>query len=309
MGNVIDTTKAESLIPSRESRKADNKRAERVTWICLVGNILLTLAKGTAGFLGNSKAMLADAAHSASDIFATFVVLLSLKVSKRPYDKEHPYGHGKAEAISAAVVSLILASMGVLILWSAFSTIFRGGIEAPGAVALWVAVISIAVKEIMFRYTYNLGKRMSSPALTANAWDHRSDVYSSIAALVGIAGARLGFPALDPIAGAGVSIFIIKMAVDVGVESAHELMDRIPGRKIIEEITEIAEGVEGVEHVDGIRARRSGQNILVDLRLDVDPEVSVAEGHAVASSVKREVLSRVVRVSDVMIHINPHEED
>ncbi len=309
MSNTSHTVKAESLVSPNRKRRTDNKRAEKITWICLTGNIVLALAKGAAGILGNSKAMLADAAHSTSDIFATSIVLIALKVAKRPFDKEHPYGHGKAEAISAAAVSLILAIMGILILWSAFTSILRGEVRAPGVIALWVAVASVVTKELMFRYTYGLGRRLNSPALIANAWDHRSDVYSSIAALVGIAGARLGLPVLDPIAGAGVSIFIIKMAADIGVGAARELMDRVPEIMIIEEITKAAERIEGVEHVDGIRARSSGQNILVDLRLDVDPRVSVAEGHAVASRVKKEVLARMTRVTDVMIHINPHKED
>ncbi|HAW59868.1 MAG TPA: cation transporter [Actinobacteria bacterium] len=281
-------------------------KGEKVTWVGIWVNLALTIFKALAGILGRSQAMTADAAHSFSDICSDVVVLVSLKIAKRPVDERHPYGHGKIEAIAAVVVGGMVALVGLTILWMAVQTILGRTIRTPGVIALVAALISILVKEALFQYTVRIGKRLGSPVVMANAWHHRSDAFSSVVALVGITGARIGYPILDPLTGVAVSLFVMKVAYDIVLGAFHQLMDTSPDERILKGITRLAEKVEGVEHVHEIKARRMGQYLLVDLKLEVDPDTSVAMGHAIASEVKHEIMKNMSDVADVMIHVNPH---
>ncbi len=292
---------------STVDREERFRKGERVSWMGIWGNVALTIFKALAGILGRSQAMVADATHSLSDIATTTFVLLSLKISKKPVDETHPYGHGKIEAIAAGLVGSLLGAAGVAILLSAIRSISVGVSRIPGAIALVAAITSIVVKEGMFQYTARVGRKLHSPAVMASAWHHRSDALSSVAALVGIGGARLGYPILDPLAGAGVSLFIIKMGYDITVESFHHIMDTAPGENILRRITGIAEEVEGVEHVHEIKARRMGQYLLVDLKLEVDPKITVATGHTIASEVRHKIMGEMDNVADVMVHVNPYK--
>lgn len=209
------------------------RKAEIAAIIGILGNIILAVLKGVIGSISNSRALIADAAHSASDVAGSFAVFVGLRAAKLPPDKDHPYGHGKAESIAAIIVAVLLLLVGVEIGISSGKAIFEP-IEAPGTLALYAALISIVVKEAMFRYKYRLGKKIKSDALIVNAYEHRSDVYSSIAVLIGIAGAILGskfsLPWLiyaDPIAGIFVSVLIAKMAVKLGFESIHTTLDHV----------------------------------------------------------------------------------
>lgn len=289
-------------------KEKSEQSAERVTWAGIFGNLILISLKAFAGIVGNSQAMVADAVHSISDLFTTTIVLIGLKISKQPIDERHPYGHGKAESIAAASVGLILAGMGLTVLGSTVRTISRGRPHPPGMIALWAAVVSVVSKEIMFRYTMAVGEDLNSLVIKASAWDHRSDAYSSLAALVGIGGARLGLPLMDSLAGAGVSLIVIKTAYSIVIDAVSELMDTRPPQEIIDKIVGVGESIKGVEHVHEVKARRMGRQILVDLKVDIDPDVSVANGHAIAGEVKHKIIEEIDNVADVMVHVNPHRD-
>lgn len=283
------------------------KIGEKVTWIGIWVGIGLTLFEVLAGFSGKSTAVIADASHSAADLFATLVVLLGLKMAKKPYDREHPYGHGKIEYLVAALAGLLLLGVGVGIIFSAIRSLNRGAVPRPEMVALIAALTAILVRESLYQYTMRAGKKLNSPAIIANAWHHRSDALSSIPAALGVFGGMLGFSYLDPLAGAGVSLFIIKMGFDIIVDSYNGLMDTGPGEEVMKQIVKVAKKVKGVEHAYS-RARKMGRFTFVDVKLDVDPKTSIEEGHAIGAQVKRRILTDIKQVADVMVHLNPHRD-
>ena len=280
--------------------------AERVTRYGILWNLLLTLFKGSAAIVSGSKALFADAMESASDIAVSIGVLFSLHVAKQPMDQDHPYGHGKVESVVAQVIGITLIVAATGILYYAILNILDPPKRPPAQIALWAALITIVVKELLYRYTIKTGRQLKSPAVTANAWGHRSDAYSSIVTVMGIGGALLGFPILDPVAAGVVSLFIYRMGVSVLRQSTYELMDGRADQDILERVVQVAEQVEGVEHAHEIKGRRYGQTVLLDLTLEMDPKMSLKHSHKVAHAVKDTVLERVPEIANVMIHINPH---
>jgi cation diffusion facilitator family transporter len=275
-------------------------------------NIMLVLVKGTAGMVSGSVAMLADALHSASDIVASAVVWVGIRVASRPADEEHPYGHGKAESIASKIVSIIVILAGLNIGLMSMRALFMPGRPAPGAAALFAALISIVVKEILFRYTYRIGREQDCRALVANAYEHRGDALSSVAALLGIAGARVGLALneprlfyLDPLAGILVSAFIVRMGWRLAGEAASELMDGRVDDSLLVELTGLAQAVDGVMEIHDIRIRAAGPHYLVDLEIGVDGRITVEEGHDVARRVKEHLLCEKEQVGGILIHVNP----
>lgn len=285
------------------------RKGRKATWIGLVGNVLLTAFKAYAGAVAGSKAMVADSLHSASDIVASTVVLVGLRVAKRPADAQHPYGHGKAESITAKIIGLILMGAGFQIGYTSLRAALSGVVSPPGILALAAAVTSIVTKEGLYQYKIRVGRRLNSPAVVASAYEHRSDAMSSVAALVGIAGARLGVPWLDPVAGAVVSAFVIKMGWDIAVRAIDELMDKAVGADVLEQIRSVALTVVGVETVDDVVARTTGPYTLVDMKIHVDPSLSVGEGHDVATRVRAEIMRAVANVEGVMVHVEPCDHE
>ena len=284
----------------------DFKTAEKWAIIGVVGNLILTAFKAFAGIIGGSSAMVADAMHSASDIVASAVVFISLKIAKKPADEEHPYGHGKAEAISASIVGLMLIAAGFVIIKTAFNTIIGGSMEAPRVIALYAAIASIVIKEAMYRVTYKVGKRINSPSTMANALDHRSDAFSSIATFIGIGGAMLGYPVMDPIAGGLVALFILKMGYEIVLDAANQIMDRCPEQEKVNIIREVTLGTPGVESAHDIRIRQSGPFYLVDLDICVDKEVSVDKAHEIGDVVRGNIHKAMDKIFEVRVHIDPH---
>lgn len=289
-------------------------RAEFAAWIGIVGNIVLAVLKGIIGYTSNSKALIADAAHSASDVAGSFAVLIGLKAAKKPPDEDHPYGHGKAETIAAIIVSILLMIVGYEIAVSAVKVMLAGDIKAPDGLALVAIAISIGVKEALFQYKYRLGKKLSSQALIANAWEHRSDVYSSIAAFIGVGGAVLGshlhfpyFVYLDPVAGVVVALLIIRMGIQLVRESIHNVLDHVLHEEDANELLMTVQKVPGVLAVDELRAREHGHYVIVDVKLSVDPQLTVLEGHHIGKEVKRSLMNRHSHVADVFVHINPYD--
>lgn len=288
-----------------DRHREDFRTAERWAIIGVTGNIMLTAFKAFAGIVGGSSAMVADAMHSASDIVASAVVYISLKIAKKPADEDHPYGHGKAEAISSAIVGMMLIAAGLGIIKTAYETITGGSIHKPGIIALYAAIISIVTKEIMYRLTYKVGKRINSPSTIANAMDHRSDAFSSVATFIGIGGAILGYPVMDPIAGGLVALFILKMGYDIIKDAANQIMDKSAEKEKLDKIKEVVMSTQGVRDAHDIRVRQSGPFYLVDLDICVDSNASIAEAHEICDIARNNVYKAIDKVNEVRVHIDP----
>ncbi|MGF7185909.1 cation diffusion facilitator family transporter [Desulfitispora alkaliphila] len=271
----------------------------------LAGNAVLTLLKGSVGVLTGSTAIIADAFHSASDVLSTLVAMGGVKLAHQPPDKHHHYGHAKAEPIAAKILALILIFTAAGIGWKAIQVAQSGNIVVPGTVAIYAVILSIVIKEGMYHYTVRIGRKIKSSVIVADAWHHRSDAFSSIAALIGVLGANFGYPILDPLAGIIVAIMILRMGINVYWSAIKELMDPAPKPEVIEQISEIVKNTEGVRSVEEIKARYNGPYIYVDLKICVHPQVTVEKGHAIAAAAKYNILEKDSTVKDVLIHVNP----
>jgi cation diffusion facilitator family transporter len=284
-------------------------KSKKVSFISILVNSLLSIAKVFVGFSYHSKVLIADGLHSVSDIASTIVVLISIKLSQTPADEKHPYGHGKAESIGTAILGFMLISTGVFLVRDAATTIISGNLRIPGKIALWVAVISIISKEVLYQYTVKIGRKIKSKGLIADAHHHRSDAFSSLAALIGIAGARLGLPILDPIFALVVAVFIAKIGIDILKDAIHELMDGVMDEEKISEFREKAFQVKGVKKVEDIKLRPYGPKYYIDLSVSVDDELSVAKGHEVAVKVREKLREYNSEVKEVMVHIDPWQKE
>ncbi len=282
--------------------------ASQVIQIGFWVNAGLMTMKLLAGHFGRSEAVFADGMESAADFVAILSTMIALRIGRKPFDETHPYGHGRAESIAAIIVSLVIFATGAWILVRSVHTIIDRAFEVPGAVAVAAAFVTILVKEVLFRYSYRVGAKLESPALLAVAKDHRKDAITSISTLIGVTGAFFGFTFMDPLAAGITSFFIFHIGYETFASSAHDLMDGRPSGQFVDAVTRLAEKVEGVEHVHELKARRSGQYVIVDLKLDMNADMTVRKSHAIATEVKRRIFERFPNVGDVMIHINPHEE-
>jgi cation diffusion facilitator family transporter len=265
------------------------------------------LMKLAAGYFGNSEAVFADGLESACDFVAIVATFIAVLIGRRPLDRKHPYGHGKAESMAAVFVSILIFVTGVAILVQSVLTIVRGRLESPDFFAVLAALVTIATKEWLYRITSRTGGELQSPALLALAKDHRKDALTSIATLAGVTGAFFGLRIMDPLAAGLTAFFIFHIGYQTFRSSAHDLMDGLPPEEFISAVSTVAESVGGVEHVHEIKARRSGQFIIIDLKLDMDPEMTVKASHDIATAVKRRIFGKFPNVGDVMIHINPHD--
>ncbi len=283
--------------------------AGRVIQIGFWVNAVLMTIKLLAGHFGRSEAVFADGMESAADFIAILASMIALRIGSKPFDAAHPYGHGKAESIAAIIVALVIFGTGGWILFRSVHTIIDAAYEVPGAMAVAAAFITIITKEALYRYTVAAGNTLGSPAILASAKDHRKDAITSVSTLIGVTGAFFGLTIMDPLAAGLTSLFIFHIGYETFMSAAHDLMDGTPADECVDQIAVLAEGVRGVAHVHEIRCRRSGQYLIVDLKLDMDPEMTVRRSHAIATEVKRLIFEQVPSVGDVMIHINPHEED
>ncbi|PUU88294.1 MAG: cation diffusion facilitator family transporter [Halanaerobium sp.] len=281
------------------------QEGRRISVISLVSNTLLALLKIFIGFFGSSKALIADGFHSVSDMASTIIVMISIKFSETPADKNHPYGHEKAEALGTNILSVILILTAFFLGRDAVLTIFEGDIAEPGSWALVAAFISIVVKELLYRYTIKIGEKINSRGLIADAHHHRSDAFSSIAALIGIGGAKLGFRFLDPLAGLVVAFLILKVGYEIMRDTSYELMDGRPAKEKIEEIRDLADSIDGVIDIHDIKLRSYGPNYIVDLKIVVRDRLSVVEGHNIACQVENIIIDNSDDVKDVLVHIDP----
>jgi len=288
-----------------EENRTRLREGSRGAWIGIIGNLGLAALKGVAGVLAGSTAMVADAFHSLADLAGSLIVLVAFRYANQPADQCHPYGHGKAESVAATLVGMILIFIGAGVGWTALKGIWLGTDTVPGLLALYMAVVSIVLKEGMFQYKIRLGKKLASPALIASAWEHRSDAYTSVAALIGIGGARLGYPLMDPLAGAVVSLAVMKIGLEIGRDGLAQLMDRVPEQAVLERLEELAAAVEGVEEVQRVWARSMGSYLLVDITIAVRGTATVREGHDVAVAVRDALRKGHKDVLRVFVHVNP----
>ena len=242
--------KNESTAPAHNTNDSDFENiANRVSFITIVGNVLLSVIKLLAGIIAHSNAMISDAIHSASDVFSTIIVIIGIKLSARKPDREHPYGHERMECVAAIVLSIVLFITGLGIGSTAVKNIASGSyntLQIPGILALAAAILSIVCKEGMYWYTRYNAKKIDSSALMADAWHHRSDAFSSIGALVGIAGARLGFPVMDSVASLVIFVFIVKAAYDIFKDAIDKMVDHSCDDKTEREIRDCVMGNKDV---------------------------------------------------------------
>ena len=301
-----------ALIEAEQRRiAADETRtatALRVSLVSIVGNSLLSLFKLLAGIFAPSGAMISDAVHSASDVLSSIIVIIGVRIAAKEADREHPYGHERFEPVSAIVLAMVLLVTGLLIGYRAVGSIAAGSaaeIEAPGRLALVAALVSIVCKEAMFWYTRRHAKRIDSGALMAEAWHHRSDALSSVGALVGIAGARLGHPVLDPLASLVICAFIAKAAFDIFRDALEKMVDHACSEETEQAIRACAEEQEGVLDVDLLQTRQFGSRAYVDVEIAADGAISLRESHEIAERVHEAIETRFPQVKHIMVHVNP----
>ena len=286
------------------------KTATRVSLVSIAGNAVLSLFKLLAGVLAHSGAMISDAVHSASDVLSSIIVIIGVKLSVRAPDKEHPYGHERFECVAAIVLAVVLAVTGLLIGYKAFGSIEgRGTQPMPGVLALVAAAVSIVVKEAMYWYTRFFGKRLNSASLMASAWDHRSDALSSVGALVGIAGARMGHPVMEPIASLVICLFILKAAYDIFRDAMGKMVDRAADAETEKSLTDCVLSEKEVRGVDKLRTREFGSRIYVDLEIRLDGSMTLYDAHAIAERVHDRIEREFPSVKHIMVHVNPDEAE
>ena len=283
--------------------------ATKVSVISMATNVILTVAKFAAGVIAHSGAMISDAVHSASDIFSGLIVLIGVRISSKAPDDKHPYGHERFECVAALLLSGILALVGGTIGVNAVKDIIGGRVqEAPGILALVAAVVSIVTKETLFWYTRGYAKKYRSTALHAEAWHQRSDALSSIGALIGIAGARMGVPVMEPIASLIIALFILRVAVRIFRDAIDQMVDHSASEETEAAFRETAMEQPGVQGVELLRTRMFGNRVYVDLEIAADPGLSLAAAHEIAERVHDAIEHTYPDVKHIMVHVNPAKE-
>ncbi len=287
---------------------SNKKIAMRVSNTTIVINFLLAIFKFIAGIAAKSSAMVSDAVHSASDVFSTFVVIIGFNISEKSPDKEHPYGHERMECVASIVLAVILFITGLGIGLDGASVIMSGNqddIAIPGVLALIAAIISIVVKEWMYWYTIIAARKINSGALKADAWHHRSDALSSIGALIGIGGARLGYPILEPIASIVICLFILKAAIDIFRDAIDKMVDKACDDSTVEAMTEIITAQEGVVSLVNLQTRMFGSKVYVDAIIAVDGNMTLTDAHNIAENVHDKIEEEFPTVKHCMVHVDP----
>ena len=287
------------------------KVANQVSFVTIVVNILLAFMKLLAGVFAHSNAMISDSIHSASDVFSTMIVVIGIKLSSKQPDKEHPYGHERMECVAAIVLSMVLFMTGLGIGVEALTDVLKGEyshLQVPGMLALAAAVISIVSKEAMYWYTRYYAKKIDSSALMADAWHHRSDAMSSVGAFIGILGARLGFPILDPLASVAICVLIVKASVDIFRDAIDKMVDHSCDEATEESMREVIMGVKGVKGIDLLQTRLFGSKMYVDIEISADGEIPLNEAHDVAENVHHTIEKNFKDVKHCMVHVNPVNE-
>lgn len=288
----------------------EKKIFNHLSRIGIFGNVLLAAFKLFAGIFGKSGAMVSDAVHSLSDVFATLIAWIGVRLSKRKEDTEHPYGHERLECVASLALGLILAGTGIGIGWSGVQKLFGegGSIEIPTMLPLIAAVVSIVVKEAMYQYTMHYAKVLDSAAFKADAWHHRSDAISSVGSFIGIGLAKLGLPFMDPVASLIICVLILKVAFDICRDAVNKMLDTSCDNSFEQRLHNFIETQDGVERIDLLHTRQFGNKIYVDLEIAVESDISLIDAHRIAERVHSAVEREFPNVKHVMIHVNPKEE-
>ena len=296
----------------------NNNREKQIFSVTIwggVANILLSIAKLVAGTIGKSSAMMADAVHSLSDVVSDVIVLVMVKISSKGRDKGHDYGHGKFETLATVAVSLLLIVAGGKLLAGGVEKIKMvidgGSIDVPGKIALWAALLSILVKELLFQWTAHVGRKTNSPAVISNAWHHRTDALSSIGSALGIGAAIIfggKWAILDPLVCCGISIFIFYIAVTMAVPALLELTEASLSDEVEDDLSTIIRSVEGVDDVHAIKSRKAGPNIILECHIVVNPEMSVAEAHRITEIAESRIREKYGQETQISLHIEPDVE-
>ncbi len=283
----------------------------KVSRTSILANTFLTVFKLIAGITAFSGAMVSDAIHSASDVFSTLIVIVGVKISRKEADKEHPYGHERMECVAAILLAVVLFLTGIGIGYTGIQKIVVGRYEnlaVPGGFALIAAILSILVKEWMFWYTKFYAKRINCGALMADAWHHRSDALSSVGSFLGILGARLGFPVMDPIAGVVICVFIIKASYDIFKDAIDKMVDKSCDDSMVAQLRNTVLTQQGVIRVDDLTTREFGNRIYVDVEIAADGRKTLQETHAIAEEVHNQIEEKFPNVKHIMVHVNPDKE-
>jgi cation diffusion facilitator family transporter len=284
------------------------QEVRRASWIGLATNLSLGIVKLIGGLIGSSFALIADAVNSLGDSVTAVIVLYSLKVAESPADKEHPYGHTRAEGIAALTVSVLIIVSALWVGWEALIQ-FQGKKSVPPIWTLWIAGTNVLIKEGLYRYKMAVGKRTGSMSIVANAWDHRSDALCALAVVIGLAAIRLGGSSwawADKLAALVVVVVIVWAGARLFRQSASELMDVQADEGLVTEIRKMAADTPGVREVDKLWVRKSGLEFFIDIHIQVDPGMTVDSGHRIGHQVKAKLLKGFPAIRDVLVHLEPH---
>ena len=271
----------------------------------IIGNFILAFIKILIGFIARSTAMLADGMHSLSDVITTIGVIIGLKLSHKEADKSHPYGHEKIESITSLFLAIVLFLVAISIGYSGIIKIINHSYVTPGFSAIIAAIISIIVKELMYWYTIKYANQINSPSLKADAWHHRSDALSSAGALIGIAGARMGYTFLDPLVAIIIALVIIKVAFDISKQSIAQLIDEAASEEDIQVIIDRIKSIDGIYEIKNLKTRKHSNRLYVDVDISVDATLTVEEGHKIALYVHN-LIEEDSRIKHCMVHVNPY---
>ncbi len=315
--NRIGGTPREWQAIEKKTMESKNESREqkivRVTLVGSVVNFVLVVLKFLAGVLGHSSAMIADAVHSLSDFVTDVIVLIFVRISAKPQDEGHDYGHGKFETLATAIIGIVLFGVGLKLLWDGGEKIigfyFRDEpLQSPGTIALWAALLSIVAKEVLYRYTVRVGRQQHSQSLIANAWHHRSDALSSIGTAIGVGGAILLGPSwnvLDPIAAVVVSVLIMRVAIQLILPAVNELLEKSLPAETEQEILQIIAQTPEVSHPHGLRTRSLGNGCAIEVHIRVDPQMSVAHAHELTREIEQRLRQRFGQETHIMLHVEP----
>lgn len=289
--------------------KTENLKAQhKATLVGAFINILLSIFKVVFGIISNSQALLIDGIHSLSDLISDFLVLVTTKLASDEPDAKHPYGHQRYETVGSMAIGAFLIALAGAIMYSSIGKVFGEEILVPGWPAIVVALLSIASKEWVFHFTMKVAKQTNSQILKANAWHHRTDSLSSVVVVIGLAGSYAGLTWLDPLAATIVAIMIGKVGFDLAWSNIAELVDTAPSQKFIDRITEIIGQIPEIKGTHRLRCRKSGGNFFLDLHIQVEPYISVSEGHQIGDNLTHKLITEIDEINDVTVHVDPEDD-
>ncbi|MBU0513067.1 MAG: cation diffusion facilitator family transporter [Chloroflexi bacterium] len=290
----------------------DNRRQKSILAVNLglFANIVLAALKTSIGILGNSPALLADGINSTSDVAYGIVVSVFMRLAGKPPDDEHPYGHSQMESVAAVVVGAFVMTTAIAIFWDAVNNVYdllagQGDFSGAASIALWVGLLTVVIKLGLTVWTQRIGQQTQNTAVLALAYDHRNDVFSALAASLGILFGQIGYPWVDPLAGALVALIILRTGIEILRESTDDLMDTIPGRALAQQITALLDTIPGVQQVEEIHAHRFGPHLVANITIGVDGALSVAEGDRIATQVERTLIENIEYMRRVHVHYHP----